>query len=384
MIKKNSLIVLFISVLFFISSCSTNNQTQTLEVHYLKEGVLHNEAISLNFISPDGKFSSPYIDTLRFCRLDSISFINNHPDHLEQHTTPVALDFSKKIEPYSPEYYSAYTVYYTSKAIEYYNRLFENKIDFDFEPEYRTVEVCIGDFPGVTTPKFYIYEENSNPSPSICFHEVGHRAFWYIEDSDGLGVQFKGLSVVHMGLLEYFTVSLNDSPMVGEDCLPARLVRDASRLYKYPLEDSLNIRHFLELMAASYPIEMQNPESNTAKYLSACYATYNDNILDNVYDNHRGGMVLASTLWRIRQTIGQEKMDKLVAQTTMNLNQYMDKRSDFYDKEKIESLRSRIDWCDVFYGLIQQDKNLFGGENATIITKEFERTGYPIALVTYQ
>ncbi|NDV60733.1 hypothetical protein [Bacteroides sp. 519] len=374
---------LLIVIATLLYSCTTNKRT--LEVHYLKERKLITETIPLDFIDTDGKLNSPYIDTIRFCRLDSMSFTNNHPDRDVQHTTPVALDFSKKIQPYSPEYYSTYTIHYTTKAIEYYNRLFESKIDFDYKPEYRTIEVCFGDFPGITTPDFYIYAERSNPSPSICFHEVGHRAFWYIQDPEkGLGVRFNGLSIVHMGLLEYFTMSLNNSPVVGEDCLPQKMIRDANRPNPYPLDDSLTIRHTLGLMVASYPTEMQNPNSNIAKYLSASYATYSNEIMDKVYDNHRGGMTLASTLWRIRQAIGKEKTDKLVVQTILNLNQYMDERADFYSKDKIDTLPNKIEWCDVFYGLIQQDGELFGGENVSVITKEFEKTGYPIDLIIYQ
>lgn len=374
---------ILITMLFLIASCTNNKRT--LEVRYLKEGKLITETIPLDFIDADGRLKSPYIDTIRFCRLDSMTYTNNHPDRDVQYTTPVALDFSKQIQPQSPEYYSAFTIHYTSKAMEYYNRLFGGKIDFDYRPEYRTIEVCFGDFPGNTTPDFYIYAEHSTPSPSICFHEVGHRVFWYIQDLEkGLGVRFKGLSIVHMGLLEYFTVSLNNSPVVGEDCLPVKMIRDASRIYKYPLDDSLKVRRFLELTAASYPAEMQNPQSNVARFLSASYATYSDEILDKVYDNHRGGMALTSTLWRIRQAIGQEKTDKLVVQTILNLNQYMDKRADFYSKEEIESLPDKIDWCDVFYGLIQQDWELFEGKHVSVIAAAFEKTGYPVGLVTYQ
>ena len=68
--------------------------------------------------------------------MDSISYPDMDPDHDKRYTAQGALDFSKKIEPYSPEYYSAYAAYNIIKVIEYYNRLFDNKIDFNTQEEY--------------------------------------------------------------------------------------------------------------------------------------------------------------------------------------------------------------------------------------------------------
>ena len=303
-----------------------------------------------------------------------------NPDHYEKHTTPIALNFSKKIEPYSPEYYSIYTVYNITKVIEYYNRLFENKIDFNSQEEYKTIEVTLGDASLFTQPNTYIFEKNSNPSPSLFAHEIGHRAFWYLEGS--LGIKFNGLSITHMGLLEYFTVSLNNSPIVGEDFLPEKAIRNAALLYKYPLDSSFTLRNTLRLLEESYPQKIKNQHSNVSKYLAACYATYTDSLLDNIYDNHRGGMVLTSTLWRIREQIGQEKTDKLVAQTILSLNKYLDRRKEFYQSTET-SKQNTIDWYDVFYGLIQKDKELFQGKDIQIIANEFAQTGYPIGIVKY-
>jgi hypothetical protein len=240
--------------------------------------------------------------------------------------------------------------------------------------------VAFGDVSLFTHPGFYIFKENSNPSPTLFAHEIGHRAFWYLEDP--VGVKFNGLSLVHMGLLEYFTVSLYDTPLVGEDCLPAKTVRDASLLYKYPPDSSFNLRQTFKLLEESCPAEIQNPQSNVSKYLSASYAYYGDDILDKYYDNHRGAMILTGTLWRIREQMGQENTDKLIAQTIMNLNVCMDKRNDFYTSD-VNSLPDGIEWCDVFYGLIQKDKELYGGKNIQTIAAEFTKTGYPIDLIKY-
>jgi hypothetical protein len=375
--SKRNLVTAAVSVLLFVG-CST--KSDTLKVNYIREGVLCSEVISLDFIGDDNKIHSPYIDSVGFCYLDSLSYPGNNPDRYETHITPYKLNFSKKIEPCSPEYYTAYTVYHIIKVIEYYNRLFDNKIDFNAQETYRTVEVAFGDASMLTHPNFYIFEENSNPSPTLFSHETGHRAFWYLEDR--AGIKFNGLSLVHMGLLEYFTVSLYDTPLVGEDCLPAKTVRDASILHKYPIDSTYNLRHTFKLLEESYPEELQNPESNISKYLSASYAYYGSDVLDKYYDNHRGAMILTGTLWRIREQMGREDTDKLIAQTIMNLNVYMDKRNDFYTSD-INSLPDKIDWCDVFYGLIQKDKELYDGKNIQTIATEFTKTGYPVDLIKY-
>ncbi|MDR1347462.1 MAG: hypothetical protein LBJ63_03395 [Prevotellaceae bacterium] len=370
--------LLFSAIALLFIGCST--KSDTLKVNYICEGILCSEVISLDFIGDDNRIRSPYIDSVGFCYLDSLSYPDNNPDHYTQYTTPYKLDFSKTIEPYSQEYYCAYTVHNIIKVIEYYNRLFDNKIDFNAQEKYRTIDVAFGDASMLTHPNFYIFEENSNPSPTLFAHEIGHRAFWYLEDPTG--IKFNGLSLVHMGLLEYFTVSLYDTPLVGEGCLPVKTVRDASVLHKYPIDSTYNLRHTFKLLEESYPAELQNPKNNISKYLSTSYAYYGDDILDKYYDNHRGAMILTGTLWRIREQMGQEDTDKLIAQTIMNLNVYMDKRNDFFISD-INSLPDQIDWCDVFYGLIQKDKELYDGKNIQTIVAEFTKTGYPVDLIKY-
>jgi len=376
--KHLNLFGITISAIILLLLSDFTPTSRNLEVYYLKEGKLCSENILFDFIDKDGKIHSPYIDTLKFSYLDSLTFPCMNPDHYKEYTTPCVLDFSKKIAPYSPEYYCAYTVYNIIKVIEYYSRLFENKIDFNTQEEYKTIEVTMGDCSLLTGPNIYIFKKNSNPSPTVFAHEIGHRAFWYLEDS--LHIKFKGLSIIHMGLLEYFTVSFNNSPIVGEDLLSEKEIRDASKLYKYPLDNSYTLRNTLRLTEESYPVEIQNPQSYISKWLAACYASYNDDILDNVYDNHRGGMVLTSTLWRIREQIGQKKTDQLVAQTILNLNAFLEKRDAFYRSSETP-WQDKIAWYDVFYGLIQKDKELYEGKDISIISNEFARTGYPIDIV---
>jgi hypothetical protein len=351
---------MWLSTVIMLTSCGNSNTT--LEVHYLKEGKLLSETIKVDVINDRGEIRTPWIDSLTFARFDSLNYENGNPDRPHLFSTPLKLDFSKKIETYSPEYYAVYTAHFVGKAIDYYNSLFGGRIDFDAEAEYRNLKVLFADIPLFTTPKEFYFEQGSNVSPSLFYHEVGHRAFWYLED--GLGIKFNGLTLVHMGLLEYFTVSLNDSPVVGEDALPSLLTRNASFVYTYPPADSLNLGTLMRLFAESYPEQMKNPAGAIRRTYDVQMEYYADYM--HIIDNHRGGMILASTLWRIRQSLGQAVMDKLVAETILNLNAYMDDGAE------------TATWRHVYRGLVQKDKEMNGGHSYGVIHDEFQKTGYPV------
>ncbi len=374
-------ILLVFSTLFLLSGCKNQDY---LNVNYIKNQKEYTETIKLDFISKNGDIISPYIDSVKFGYLDSLSFPDNNPDHQKPNITYKPLNFKKKIEPYSPEYYTAYTIYNIQKALDYYNQLFDNKIDFNSQEAYKNITIVFGDTPLLSQPKTFCFKENSKPYPSLFFHEMGHRAFWYLQDENGLGIKFGGLTIIHMGLLEYFNISLNDSPIeVDEDPEhPNLFMRNADSIYHYPLGSTYTLRYTLKRIASAYPKEVKNPHSDISKYLAASYHTYNDYILDNIYDNHLGGMVLASTLWRIRKNLGQEKTDQLVAKTILDLNHFMEMRSTYYNGD-ITSLSKKIDWCDVFYGIIQKDKELYNAGDIKVIEKEFKITGYPIEKIKY-
>lgn len=346
---------------------------------YKKDGKKHKDNISCDCITKNGNLQSAYISDIKFGYLDSISFPNNNPDNMISYISYKPLNFNKKTAMYSPEYYAIFALYHIHKVINYYNYLFDNKIDFNSQDTYKNIEIIFSDVGLLTTPRVYAFEKDELPAPSLFYHEIGHRAFWYIQAKEGLGVKFNGLTIVHMGLLEYFNMSLNNCPMEVEESskYPNLFRRDARMMYKYPMDSTYNLRYTFKNLEKAYGQELQNPNSNISKYLSACYSTYNDYVLDNYQDNHYGGMILASTLWRIREQIGQETTDKLVAETILSLNQMMNMRKDYYNGD-IASLPEAIEWCDVYYGLIRNDIEYFKGVNINIIKNEFLTTGYPI------
>jgi len=142
------------------------------------------------------------------------------------------------------------------------------------------------------------------------------------------------------------------------------------------------LRYTFKNIENAYKEKIANQEGSIFKYLSAIYGAYDSFVLDNFADNHFGGMVLASALWRIREKIGQETTDLLVAQTIVNLNEYQNMREDYYIGDKSD-LYSGIDWSDVLFGMINKDKEYFDGKNIPIIIDEFSKTGYPVQSVKY-
>ena len=376
----NKLISIVGVAILLFTACTQNK----IEVTYLKNSLEHKETVYLDFISNNGHIVSPYIMSVKFGYLGSISFLDGKPDNMESHISYQSLDFTKPIETYSPEYYAAYTIYNIHKTITYFNLLFDDKIDFNSQKEYMDIEIVFGNTPLLTTPKTYCFEEKSIMSPSLFSHEIGHRAFWYLESEAGLGVKFGGLTIVHMGLLEYFNMSLNNSPIEVEESLsyPNLFRRDARNNYIYPMDSTYTLRYTFKNLERVYADQLTNPQSNMSKYLAACYNTYNDYILDNYYDNHYGGMILAGTLWRIREKIGQTATDKLVAQMILELNEYLKMREDYYIGDK-NILSKGADWSDVLFGMIYKDKEYYNGKNISIIVDEFSKTGYPVQNIRF-
>ena len=357
-------------LLVFLPGC--RRKQVELTVAYLQEGKLQQMAIPLDGIKSKTELSSPYVRQIACSILDSTAYVDNDPDEQVIYSTPTAVDFTKRIRPHSVEYYAIYTVYCIDRVIDYYNSLFDGRIDFNAQQEYRDIGITLGDVPYLTTPDSYIFEKGANPSPSLFYHEIGHRAFWYLEGE--MGIRFGGLSYVHMGLLEYFTVSLNDSPVVGEDALPHKMIRSAAWIYSYPPADSLSLEYTMNALKDSYPEQMKDPESNVSNYYHASMSAYRDYM--GVIDNHRGGMIVTSTLWRIREQLGRERTDRLVAGTILRLNGFMDQRPSFYPAD--EKVSRRIEWYDLYYGLISMNREWYGGSDEAAFSREFRKTGFPV------
>lgn len=371
---KNKLaIALF--VLPLLSSCCLQKE---LTVNYIKDGNILQEKIPTGqYIVNDSSIRTPYTASFLFYKQDSISFENGNSDRLIIHKTPIKLDFSKRIKRNSAEYYTIATAYYTDKVLSYYSDLFKGKLTFN-EAEYSNIDVVFGDMGLLSTPKRYVFEKGQPLSPSIFYHEVGHRAFWMIEDS--LRIKFKGLSYIHVGLMEYFTVSLHNSPLIGEGVLLGKLMRNASLAYSYPHHDSLCIGNSVLLLKETYSKQLQDSTLSITKYYKLLEKEITGDI-GKIVDNHKGSMLITSMLWRIRQQIGQANADKLVVASTLALNDAIRQRNVFYKAAPNETMKDRVQWYDLLWSLLQKDKELYGGANQQLIVNEFKQTSYPVEKV---
>ena len=365
---------LLIVGIFLLYGCNNH----IIQVQYIKEGKIQTERIPRNdFMVNQSSLRNHYIDSMSIGLLDSISFENNKPDNTVTHCSPIKLNSFRQVKVFSPEYYEVGTAYYTSHCIDYYIKLFHGKLNFNSQREYKSIKVILGDIPLLTSPNEFIFEKQSFLSPSIFYHEVGHRAFWLLDD---LGIKFHGNTYVSIGLLEYFTTSLNDSPIIGEAILPSKLIRNASLLYKYPLPDSMYLKYLFSVIKSSFQNELQDSSKNISRYYNLCMKTYGPR-QNEIIDNHRGALVVTSTLWRIREKLGQKKTDRLVAETILDLNNYMSQHANFYISDKNEKIEDKISWYDLYYGLLKKDKELFKGIHSDLIKLEFKRTGFPVEKV---
>ena len=362
-------------LLILVVFCSCKKQ-KAIDVEYIKEGQVYNQEIILsNLLDENSKIRTGFINDMSFEKINSAYFEDNNTDKIRFNTDSVELDFTKPIEKYSPEYYTLATAYYVNEAISYYNKVFNNRINFKTQEDYRSMKVVVGDYALFTHPNQYILKENQKLSPSIFYHEVGHIAFWTLEED--LGIKFKGLSPLHVGLLEYFTVSLFDCPIVGEIVFPKPMLRNASIIHTYPQPESMKLRRTMELFKESFEDEIADTTSILSKYYTAGIKS-SDKYLDKIVDNHRGGILYTSTLWRMREHIGQETTDRLVAETILSLNEFMEHRAKFYRPAKDEKIQDKLMWYDLYYGLVQKDKELNDGKNIAVIAQEFKTSNFPI------
>ncbi|NPA37346.1 MAG: hypothetical protein GXO47_10910 [Chlorobi bacterium] len=357
---------------------SQNKPTgKKLKILCVKNGKEYYETITPDdYLDNNKKIRTTFIDSVKFSVLDSVAFVKNRNiEDFTDYSRPVKLDFDKGIEPFSPEYYSLAVAHFITKSINYYDSLFNHKINFNKQKDYSTITIQFGDMEILTTPKRFIIKKGAVLSPSVFYHEIGHRAFWLLESD--LGIKFHGLTYVHMGLLEYFTVSLNNSPLVGEKILPESLVRDVSVIHKYPFTDSLKTSYTFKLLKEAYRDQLRDTTSNISKYIRFVENNYG-NMLKKTYDNHRSALVITSTLWRIRNKMGKKNTDRLVSETIPGLNKYLDMRPDFYINDKDETIPEYIQWYDLYVGLLQKDMELFNGTYNELIKNEFKKTGFPV------
>lgn len=348
--------------------------------HVHEENQLVKKGISVYFLNDKLEFNHPWLDSMTVYNMDSVVFVEEMPELYEIYGTPVSLNFqlqedSIPLKYKSPEYYVIFSAYHTLKALEFYKQAFGNLLDFRDEGEFKHIKVYLGEFINCN-PGEYVFNPVSEISPTTIYHEVGHRAFCQLDDTIPVG---DVSALLHNGLLEYYTASIADYPVVGEGFLPEMLTRDLSEPVHYP-EDLHYYQDFMRDFYASYKDTLSAGEAT--KQLLELNRQRAERCTEKILMTHQSGLLIAHPLWQIREEIGAERMDSLLAETLKILPSTL-KLREYYYKGEVKQEQETAQWYDLLYALNMVDKRTYKGKHSTVIMKYFSETGYDTRLVRY-
>ena len=367
--------IIMLTLLLLVVAAAPAQKTYRAATLVHKDGRLEVDTIELDFIQEDGAIHHPLIDSLHVYKLDSVSFAANVPEFQELHGTPEPLDWTIRgntleLEPYGKEFYAVFAVHHTLEALSYYKKHFGGLVDFPDKKKYRELELYLGDYINCS-PEQYILNPGARISPTIIYHEVGHRAFCQLDDTLAIGNVF---SMLHNGLMEYFTASIANHPVIGEGMLHPPLTRDASKKVQYP-EDTYYYREFLDDLRQVVSDTMQCYEALKKYY--ALNKERADRCTTRIAMTHQTGMLITHPLWEIRQKAGRHATDSLVVRSMKQMYQVVEKRDEFL-KKKALSEKEPPEWYDFLYSLYLSDRHLYGGENMQTIRTAFKKAGYSV------
>jgi hypothetical protein len=324
------------------------------------------------------KVNHPFIESLKVYRMDSVVFVEDMPELYEIYGKPVDLNFRVRqgeilLEQNSPEYFAIFSAWHTIKALNFYKKHFNDLVNFEEEEDFKQLKIYLGEFINCN-PREYVFNPNARISPTTIYHEAGHRAFCQIDDKLPIG---NVSTLLHNGLLEYFTASIADYPVVGEGFLPDRLTRDLSKSIRYP-EDLYYYTDFMEDFYASY--------QDTLSYGKATRRLFELNkrraerCTDTILMTHQSGLLIAHPLWEIRQEVGAEVMDSLVV-SAMKLLPDLVKRRDLFLSEDLGTNQEHAEWPEFLHALYQADSQLYDSRHLELIRQKFKNTGFQVGTV---
>jgi len=376
--------LLFVAIMPVIATSQTGFKTYTL---FHEDGRLIEKPITISFISADGQITDGHILSLSVLRLDSVYYADNNPDRQQMLGTPITLHFkhvgdSLLVERFSPEYYAIFVAYHTIRSLEYFDSLFSGYLDFDHDQNYANIQIFLGRY-GQSDPKQYVFTPGSRPSPTIVYHEIGHRAFWQLQDTLRIG---RPGDILHMGLLEYFTASQADYPVILEGLVPESLQRDVSKKVTYP-DGIINYPDFFNLYYQAYKDSFAVAPAYkllydvNAKRMSEWDSIYGGkDIAKNVIEAHRSGLVITHPLWKLRLRFGQQKCDRLVKEAMIMIPSALKRRAEYLSKPQ-DAPKGAARWFDFLYTIVMADESLFGAADKSIILDEFKEAGFDVGLV---
>ncbi len=353
-------------------------------------GKIIEKPITVSFLSPDGKIHDKHIQSLTVLKLDSVYYTDNNPDMQHMLGSPIPLNFktvgdSLLVRQYSPEYYAIFVAYHTIRSIEYFDSLFTGYMDFDRQPEFANIEIFLGRY-AQSDPKQYVFTPGSCPSPTIVYHEIGHRAFWQLQDTLKIG---RPGDILHMGLLEYFTTSQADYPVVLEGLVPKALQRDVSKSARYP-GGIINYPDFWDLYREAYKDSFTVAPAYKVLYdvnlqqMARWDSMYKgQNIAKNVIEAHRSGLIIAHPLWELRLQIGQAKCDRLVKTAMLMIPSLLERRAEYLEKPD-DAPHGIARWYDFLHAIDEADESLYAGADGALIADLFKGSGFDIRMIRTQ
>jgi hypothetical protein len=349
------------------------------------KGQLVEKPISVDFVSDIGSIRHKYINSLTAWKLDSVVFLNDNPDRQQLIGSPIPLEFvhrgdSLLLKPRSPESYAIFIAYHTIRALTYFDSLFAGYLDFESQTGFDDIKIFFGRYAN-SSPKEYGFPPGANVSPTLVYHEIGHRAFWLLKDTLRIGEVGDWL---HMGLLEYFTVSLADYPVVLEGLVPRSITRDVSADLKYPaaiLSYADSWSQYYEAYADSFsaaPMYKQLYDINLRRMASwDSVSKMSDFARKHVIEAHKSGLVITHPLWELRSQLGSRKCDQLVKRAMLSLPLLLPKRSE-YLSTGVNAPSDTAQWYDFIYALQVADQELYKGVDLGMIDKAFNQVGFDL------
>lgn len=367
--------IIMLTMLLLVVAAAPAQKTYRAATLVHQNGRLKIDTVEVGFIQDDGAIHHRLIDSLHVYKLDSVSFAANVPEFQELHGSPEPLDWTIRgntlvLEPYGKEFYAVFAVHHTLEALSYYKKHFGDLLGFTEKKKYRELELYLGDYINCS-PEQYILNPGAHISPTIIYHEAGHRAFCQLDDTLAIGNVF---SMLHNGLMEYFTASIAGHPVIGEGMLHPPLTRDASKKVKYP-EDTYYYREFLDDLRQFVSDTMECYEA--LKKYHALNQERAARCTTRIAMTHQTGMLITHPLWEIRQKAGRLATDSLVVRSMKQMDQVLEKREGFL-KKKALSEKEPPGWYDFLYSLYLSDRHLYHGENLQTIRTAFEKAGYPV------
>jgi len=343
-----------------------------------RDGRLTERPVRVDFLNDQLQIHHPWIDSLHVYRLDSVTYEEGIPELEELHGTPLDLQFKSRngkirLQPHTPEYYAIFSAYHTIEAIRQYKKWFGDLTNFTRKKRFRQLELYLGDYFNCN-PGQYVLDPRKKVSPTVIYHEVGHRAFCQLDDTLRIGNVF---TMVHNGLMEYFTATIADYPVIGEGMLPNPLLRDASQTVHYP-QDKYYFSDFIRDLKDSYDPSMDCEEA--MRQLYKINVERAKRCTTQIEMTHQSGMLITHPLWKLRQQTGASVSDTLVVHAMKNMEETFSRREK-YMKKTLYKAEKQPQWYDLLYALYVSDQHLYKGKHLPLIRQIFKKTGYKTNIV---